>query len=461
MTARAAIVVLFLFISSARAQLSQFRDDLSEAYKAAISDLSGGKDRQGIVDRLKPVLDKNPASPYAPIAIPFLKDLAASAKNPPAGPSDPPETKLAESRIQFIVLGSPPSWDGMLKEYVTYQPTDPCAQLASADREVIARLIPLLSDRSPARCDASSIFQEVKPQARVCDLALALIQYHGKVLFHRDTRHGTFLHQLPDAELTQVAERVATWWEEVKDKSIAAGVRAQLTHDGWSAESVWMAKTLARLGEGQETDDREFALNILRGMLTQSRGQYLSISAANALAEFGDFTALDIFYEAWKSSLDRPGLIYQPEIVFYLSKHGGRREWELLYAITLLEIRTNKRIEEGTVWAHAVSSEQAGTNPYAIPLLGIVLDQTREVGSRSVGNAPAQVISFADDACEKIQKQIGQDFGYRFDNMLSDRLAAIKRARAWWETEGITKYTFDYIEKEIVPGKVLPIREPK
>ncbi len=451
MRARVAFVVLVLSTSSAWAELPPPPDELSKAYDNALAELHAGKDRQSIADRLKPVVEKHPTSYYASIVASFLRDLAASAKKAPAEPDDPPEQRLAETRVPLHLLWLAENWDKPLKAFVAKEPEDPTAQLVAADRTVIDRLIPLLADRQPTRCDNSNPFGRPTQQPRVCDLALGLIEYHAKARFYHDTIQGVYLHQLPEAEREKVANRVTEWWEEVKDKSVTAGVRAQLVHGRSYPETVWMAKTLARLAEGQETDDREFALNVLREMVKQFRRHHVGAYAAEALAELGDKSVVDIFYEEWKSSLGRRGLIHESKIAFYLCKYGGRREWELLHAISLAEFRNGKGPSAGAVWACVVNSRPADANPYAIPILGPALDQTENTGSRAIDGG-SQSFSYADKACELLQKQVGKDFGYRRNGTAAERLAAIKQAQGWWDAEGKTKYTFDYIEKNMVPG---------
>jgi hypothetical protein len=455
MTTRAALVAfvaLALCSGPAQAETPPLPDQLSKAYDAALADLRTGKDRQGIADRLKILVEQQLMSNYARVARPFLLDLTASAKNPPAKPGEPPEKRLADSRIPFYLLRYAENQDWPLKAFVAKEPQDPCTELVAADRSVITRLIPLLYDRSPARCDDSLHFGWATPQPRVCDLALALIEYHGKARFHHDTIQGTYLHELQDAERENVTARVTAWWGEVKDKSVAAGVRAQLPHGRSYPETVWMAQTLVRLGEGQETDDREFALEVLRNMVKEYRRHHVGAYAADALAEFGDLSAVDIFYDAWKAWLGRPGIIYDSHIAFYLCKHGGRREWELLHAISQAEVRDGKGPGDGAVWACAVNSGVAGTNPYAIPILGLALAQTENTGGRAVGNE-SQSFSNADKACELLQKQIGKDFGYKPDGTAVERLAALQKAKSWWDAEGKAKYSFDSIEKNMVPAK--------
>lgn len=454
MTIRAALVVLATIIGSARAEIPPPADELSKAYDTALVELRAGKDRQKIADRLKPVVEEYPGSHYMPLAGPFLRDLTASAKNPPGMPGDRPEERLADTRVPFHLLKYAANWHPALTTFAAQQPKDPVSQLVAADRAVIDRLIPLLDDRSPARCnDPFLSFDWTVPQARVCDVALTLIEYHGKVRFHHDNVQGTYLHQLPDSKLEQVAKDVAAWWKEVKDKTVAAGVRAQLERRRPDTDWVWMAKTLARLAEGEKTDDREYALNFLRELVKQNR----STRAADALAELGDTSAVDVFYDAWKSGLGRPGRMHDSGVAFYLCRHGGRREWELLHAISLSEVDGGKGPETGAVWSCVVNS--GAGSPYAIPILGLALDQTKITGSRSVESG-VQSFSYADTACELLQKLVGKDFGYDRNGTSAERLAAIKRAHDWWNAEGEAKYSFDYIEKRLVradaPARKLP-----
>lgn len=447
--ARAALAALALTAGAVRAEIPPPEDDLSAAYRAAVADVRAGKDRGAVADRLKPAVEKHPASPYAHLARPFLADLLAAAKNPPPKPGDPPEKRLADSTAPFTTLKYAENWDGSFKSFVAEHPKDPAAELAAADRAVIGRLVPLLGDRTPTRCGGFDLYERATPQPRVCDVALALIEYHGKCQFHNDQIYGTYLHQLPDADREKVAKRVAEWWAEVKDKSVAAGVRAQLPHARSYPETVWMAKTLARLGEGKPTDDREFALNVLRKMVRDSRRNHVGAYAADALAELGDTSAVDLFYEDWKARLDTPGVRHDTQITLYLCRHGKRREWELLHAISVRELRAGDvGPGEGAVWSHAANSGEAATNPYAIPILGLALARTENTGSRGVESG-VQSFSVADTACERLQKQVGKDFGYNRNGTAAERRAAIEKARAWWEAEGRAKYTFDSIEADL------------
>jgi hypothetical protein len=451
-TSRAALVTILFILPAgfARAELDPLPDALSAAYYAAERDLQAGKDRGEIAERLKPVVEKNSTSAYYKLASEFLADLTESAKSPPK-PDDPPEKRLADTRIPLYLVTFAENRDKPLQAHLKKDPDDPAAQLLKADRKVIEELIPALNDRSPTRIPNQRFTtgSGLRPQPRVCDVALAIIEYHSYCRFHHDTIQGTVLHQLPADHRAKVIERVKEWWKENKDKSVAAGVRAQIPHAASYPEKVWMAKTLVRLGEGQKTDDKEFGLNVLRDMLKQYRRSHVGAYVANALAEVGDSSAVDVFYDEWKSWLGRPGLIHDSRIAFYLCAHGKRREWELLHAISLEELKEGKGPGSGAVWAAVVNSGKAGTNPYAIPILGLAIGQTEKTGSRYVGKVGAQSFSYADTAVEYLQKQVDKDFGYKTGGTEEERSAAIRKAQEWWDAEGKAKYTFDFIEKHL------------
>lgn len=283
-------------------------------------------------------------------------------------------------------------------------------------------------------------------QPRACDVALALIEYHGRCQFHADRINGTCLHQLPAADREKVVGRVAEWWAAAKGKPVAAGVRAQLPHARSYPETVAMAKELARLGEGQRTDDREFALNALRGMVKQYSRSHVGVYAADALADLGDLSALDVFHDECRSWLGRPGGSPDLSVVMYLCRHGKRREWELLHAISSEGVAADKGQGIRGILGTVASNRWGAKDPFAVPILALALGQTEMTGGRYIGGA-TRAFSTADAVCESLQKQVGKDFGYDPAAPEAERLAAVAKARAWWDAEGRGKYTFESIEE--------------
>jgi hypothetical protein len=140
--------------------------------------------------------------------------------------------------------------------------------------------------------------------------------------------------------------------------------------------------------------------------------------------------------------------------MFYLTNHGGRKEWELLCAIAARDYedaRQSKWGHHAFILGSLINAKKAQTSPFAIPLLGMALADAELTGGRWINEQiGGQSFSKADLATEYLQKQIAHDFGYRVDGSPEDRAAAIQRAQKWWADEGKAKYTFDYIETNLL-----------
>lgn len=445
MTARVAFVVL-LAAGPAPAALPPKADDLSRAYYAAVADLRAGKNRQEIADRLGPVVDKNRTSSWLLLAGPFHTDLRATAGTPPAAPTDPPEKRLADARGRgdFHLIRFAENRGRPLAEFVTKMPKSLLAELATADRGVIGRFIPLLTDRTPTRCDDGPFHDWKTPQPRVGDLALELIEFHGKVRFPRDAVPGAG-DRLPAVDYPLLAARVAEWWAANKDKPVAAGVRAQLPHVRSHHQTIEIAKTLATLADATN-DDRAFGRGVLLDLVKRHSLGGIGADAADALAELGDLSPLNVFHDAWVAALGRPDPGFDWQIAYYFGRHGGRREWELMDLIARREAGAGKGPGDGVMCGAVMNAgDRPYTHPYAVPFLGLALHRTENTGARYI-DGDTVPFSRADTACEALQRQTGKDFGYRPAAPAAERLAAIAKARAWWDAEGKAAYTFDAID---------------
>ena len=147
-----------------------------------------------------------------------------------------------------------------------------------------------------------------------------------------------------------------------------------------------------------------------------------------------------------KALLDKPGNPPDCFVVFYLTDHGKRREWDLLYQHCQREVDLGLDDGTGRVLPTLVNSSKAQTSPLAIPCLGLALTRTKLTGSRSLEGIDGQPFSCADEAAEYLQKLTGVDFGYVKTGSAEERSVAILKARKWWHAEGRKKYTFDYCE---------------
>jgi len=353
-----------------------------------------------------------------------------------------PAEFLSETRIPLHLLLYEQN-RAALNHYVQWHPRDPSVVLLAQGRDCIDQLLPHLDNDSPTRISAE-FFTSVPEIPRVSTLALNLIE----------TVSGCrFLHPGGAQSLSraQLIEHVKQWWRENKDKSAAEGIRAQIPYgDGYSM--VTMAQNLIRIAGETSPDDREHGLQVIRKI---ARDPFYA-GAAESLASYGDLSPVEWYYDQFKEWLNSPGRLWDHTIhaMFYLTDHGGRKEWELLCAIAARDIEDARQSRSGRhpfVLGSLVNAKKAQTSPFAIPLLGMALADAKPTGSRWVNEKiGGQSFSKADQTTEYLQKQTGLDFGYRVDGSSQERAAAIQRARKWWTDEGKAKFTFDYIENNLI-----------
>ena len=430
----------------ARAELIMW-DDLLKAADQAGKDLADGKDRKAVLDQLNQALEKNPGSPYLGLAGELSKDLSKSLERA----ANTPETKgaipLMETTLPIHLVAYSANWGPPLDLFMKKHTRDPMTAILSMDRSAIESLLPQLRNQSPTRSYCYWGLRGVPKIPRVCDMALLAIEFHSKCRFHFNASTGRLFHELPIEDRIKTRQHIEKWWAENKRKSTSAGIRSQLPHADFYAK-VWMAKNLANLADDEGKSDREYAIEVLRTLVRENWG-HPAAHAANALAEFDDFSPVEVFYTRWKQSLGKPGKIYDSYVVFYLTHYGTRREWELLHKLAQREIDQGLDAGIARIWPALVNCSKASSSPLAIPGLALALTQTKISGSRSVKGTSSQPFSYADTAVEHLQKLTGVDFGYRRNGSAEERSVAIQKAQKWWRTEGSKKFTFDYFETMI------------
>jgi hypothetical protein len=273
-----------------------------------------------------------------------------------------------------------------------------------------------------------------------CDMAIMAIEFHSKCRFNYKASSGYMFHDLTIEDRAKTIHRIEDWWNEVKTKSVGEGIRAQIPHADFR-EKLLMAQNLAQLGGEDSKSDRLYATELLKKLVQENVGD-TAIEAASALANIGDFSPVDIFYDRLKDTLGKTEHGCDSSMVYYLTDHGTRREWELLNKLAQEEINRGIAAGNAKIWVALVNCSKAESSPLAIPGLALALSQTQCAGNRVVNNI-SQDISYADFAIEHLQKVAKIDFGYHLNDSEGDRAAAIRRAQAWWKAEGIKKYSFD------------------
>lgn len=430
-------------------------DKLSAAVDKAGTELAGGQERQLVLDHLQIVLQKYPASTYHDFAQQLANDLDRSIHQAPSTLPDVSKPMMDTTIPTMMVYReNERSW----AKCISQNPTDPTAHLLGADRNIIDKLIPMLSDLSPTRSFENEIVAGDLPEVpRVCDYALLAIQLHSRCRFHFNESTATPFHALPIADRTKVIQRISKWWLENRNRSVADGIRAQLPQGGYYAK-IWMAEQLAGLDEGDRAANRADAIDVLKTLAAENNG-YSGVPAAEALARLGDLSPMKLFRQRCVDALEKPGHIMESAMVFYMTDHGTRQDWELLNRLAQRELDQGKDAGSAVVSSSLVNCSKAATSPFAIPGLALALTKTEKTGSRSVDGTISQSFSYADTATEKLQNLTGQDFGYQPAGTDSERSAAIAKAHAWWTAQGSKKYTFDRLEESATKGEKLPTND--
>ncbi len=430
-------------------------DDLMKAVNESGRSLTTGKNRQQIFDILGQEIQKHPTSSYLEYATQLHGDLALSLKKEQIIREEQRreggvlKEGLMESTLHLELIiyrsnGRP------LQEFRSQHPRDPMIMVLDADRSVIDTLVPMLSDSSPTRSyPYGPDYFDVPSIPRVCDLTIHAIEFHSLCRFHFNSSSGTLFHELPPEKQTEMIRHIEQWWSENKGKSLATGIRSQFPHGDFYAQ-VWMAENLAKM-EGEEAKpDREYGLELLRGLVRTHWG-HLQAHAARSLAQFNDFSSLEVISTQWSKSLEKPGSqIYDSAVVFYLTEYGARRGWELLYKIAQMELKHGVGgLGTGSVWAQLVYCDKSSSSLWAIPGLALALSKADPLqGHTKEETSGTRVFSRGDVAVEYLQQLTQIDFGYRRGSSSNQEVsAAIQKAQKWWKDQGSQTYTFDHIEE--------------
>lgn len=450
MKARSTLTTLFLLLDIATFSNAELipSDDLWGAIAQSGYKLTLGKDRSAIHEYLSAAITDNQKSSYSEQARRLRDDLSLTLKTASTLSDGEQVMPLMETSLPIHLVAYSSNWGRPLEKFLKNHPRDPMAAILSRDRSVINLLLTQLSNRSPTRSyrGVAPAMGDVPKIPRVCDMAILAIEFHSNCRFHFNASSGKLFHELPPKKQTKIIRQIEKWWSDNKNNSVSAGIRSQLPNADFYGK-VWMAKRLSALGKKGEESDREYAVEILRSLVKENWG-YTAAYAANALAELDDYSSVDVFYARWLSSLDRPGKIYDSHVAFYLTDYGKRREWELLHKLAQGEIQEGLDAGTARIWPALVNCRKANSSALAIPGLALALTQTKVSGSRYIKDAGSQAFSYADTATEHLQKLTKVDFRYRREGSAQERTTAIRKAQAWWDSEGRRLYTFDSIETQ-------------
>ena len=434
-------------------------DDLLRAVAVAGGELHKGEPRSQVLSKVEAALKSPEQSHYRKLAEGLAADLRFSIKRQKQRDSEgassgkEPERFLMDSQMPRYTWRFTGNWQRHLDKWIKANPDDPAARLIRSDRSAIGRLIPYLVDRSPMRSfrhgGSGGFFPHVP---RVCDMAIQLITYHSRCRWFNEAAFREPFHARRAEIQATATSQIKAWWTANKDKSVEEGIRAHYKDAGLYGKS-WMAEQLIRLGdERKDPALREEGLSRLRELL-RLRRNVIPEHAARVLARYGE-SALPTMMGWLQRALDEPGVYVKTEAVFYVVKHGGRESWELILKLARREKREGVRLGHSPFLPKLANLHSPKEPRWAVPVLGLLLDRTKNTGSRGVqGHPQGQSFSKADVATERIQKLTGESFGYRASDSQEKRTAAIRKAQEWWADAGKATWTLDAIDKLRAAGK--------
>jgi hypothetical protein len=322
---------------------------------------------------------------------------------------------------QFSDPGYPMLFDAALGK-----PPNAADHLVALGAAAIPRLIDALGDNAPTRTIAwQRSFYSVYFVLRRRDVALKVLERITGARFYEEG--ATFIHFYMDKPERQEAVRknVDTWWKQSRGVSQAKMIGNQLAL--MSANSTLKefdrAQMLRLLGE---IEGPESVVPELRRMYAVDTSG-LNSEVASVMEELDPQTPVRAVLARFHADQSRDG----DYVTLYRYGDAG------VYAeITQRYIRTGK-LDPGP-WNLPDQARQAALHgkAWAIPILAQMLLDTKMTGARWVHNASLP-FSAADVAIEELAQLTGVDFGYHADAPQPDRLAAIAKARTWWERGGV------------------------
>jgi hypothetical protein len=303
--------------------------------------------------------------------------------------------------------------------------TDELVRLGTA---AIGPLVDALEDDTPTRTIAwQRSFYPVYFVLRRQDLAVKCLERITGIQFYEEG--ATYLHLYLDtpARRNSVIANIRAWWAQSKGKSQAQMIRNQMA----------LARDNLTLHRGLDPALPPMILVDLEGpegiietwekqvdTLTGDHRDYLMERISAVDKRFAYRLALRRLAEGRAGGLD----------FFRLLDHGDKAVYQDLAA----RWTAAGKIDVLPYGAGEVAQRAAahGKN-WALPILALALRETKMTGSRFMtGMTQSRTFSHADEAVVEFQKLTGKDFGYNPDTDEPARLAAIARARDWWESEG-------------------------
>ena len=362
--------------------------------------------------------------------------LREQASPVPAFLKKDPSQRTTEEEIQFWIYQLRDLSDqSIMKTTFIASPqllTRGFSRPTSADRLVaigppaIPFLVSALEDDTPTRALAIGRPSQSYPVWRRQDIAIeCLEEIVGCDFYGRQRKPGLAFCMDTQGRRQSVFDNIQEWWRQSQGVSQADMLRNQLklipgniTLDARSG--IQTSKAIAMI-EGPDALDPEASSRI-------AQSHYFFHSTGREFLEEVEFRMLvqKCFSHFWA----KDGMPIDYAVIL---QYGDKRVYQEIARRLEQTTTGDRKALELTAYHVTLAAKYGGK--WAIPLAASRLSSVEMEGMRRV-NEQFLPFSSADESIELFQDLTSKDFGYRRNGTVEERLAAIGKARDWWEREG-------------------------
>ncbi len=358
-------------------------DALSREWGASQQALSQGQDRLAIASQLGSVAEKNPDSWWHDRSVAVADAMAGQAEKLQGlhksglTAESAPWLWLGDSYMPHFVLQLPEN-KASLDTFLKQHPDDPASKIIAQGREMIPLLIPLLNDMGPAR-SSSRLYPDMTTEyPRVCDLALALIEYFSGCSFCETTFSQGAFGNLDESVRLNALNEAQEWWQTSGHLPFLEGVQACMPQGGVHGK-IKMGRLLLQSADPQSHAVAQRELH----QLADSANPVFAAYVGKVLEPFGDTYCRTVINGRLRQAFAKgpARLVVGPEVIFFLVENGGREEWELLTQCAQQQLTAKAAGGGQFIISTLRNCYETSDSMYAIPSLALVFQTGMHPGS--------------------------------------------------------------------------------
>ncbi len=394
---------------------------------------------------LHAAIESNPLAEHVGLCRQLLASIDAVIQTPPlhddiTEDSEVPDLikSLPKSSLNYRLAIAPNAyyesvggfvWDYYSKLSMTFVP-DPAMVLFSRGRVVIDPLIECLDDIRATHCVATSDDGMRQPTvARVCDVALALIEVLSGCTFRESNYNSPFVSEWTTDERGDLIRTIRKWRLATQSMSPSEAVLWQI-ENGPEKLRIQMIETLIA------RKDFEAALTYLEKVYREGSDEKLSLFA-NRMVRAGSREPIDRIHRLVDENKVRE---IDRDSILLIAHFGETRDFQLL--VNLVE--SAGQHDDGAlvmriqIIVEALRAAKDRRAMMAVPV-HIAVIQTMQDEWSVLLSEPMPRHAFPpilDKSIYAIQQFSGRGFGMHEESESFDRARACKAILKWWDEEG-------------------------